>query len=133
MLFLACKAVLVWLLMVLAAMANGLVREQLLTVLLGPQLALPVSGVVLSVLILAITLLCLPLIRAGSAAGYLAIGLLWLILTVAFEVLFAHFGAGKSWPEIREVFDFRSGNLFIVVLLVCTLAPWTAAKIHKEI
>ena len=127
------KAVAIWLLMVVAAMANGLLRDGLLNVLLGPRLALPVSGVLLSALILAITWVCLPFIRTGTAGGYLGIGLLWLVLTLAFEFLFGHFVAGKPWPEMVSIFDLRSGNLFSIILLVCTIAPWTAAKIRKEI
>lgn len=129
MLRIMMKSIDVWLLIVIAAILNGGLREIFLTPLLGAQLSLPISGITLSVLVFVITYLSIPFLSDVKSGAYLRIGLFWIILTLSFEYLFGHYVMGKSWNEINQVFDVQNGNLFIVVLFVTALSPWTAAKL----
>ena len=61
---LVLKAGGVWLFIVIVAIANGLVRETFLVPALGQPLALPVSGISLSVLVFVITYAKYPVIRS---------------------------------------------------------------------
>jgi hypothetical protein len=124
------KAVGVWLVILVVAILNAALREMVVAPLAGPGIALPLSGVLLSLLVFAVAWLSLPFIAAPDETACVYIGLLWLGLTLAFEFLFGHFIAGKPWHELIQVFDLRRGDLFSVVLLVTALAPWAAGKLR---
>lgn len=124
------KATGIWLLMVAGAVGNGLLREKVLSPLLEDRFALPLSGVMLSVLIFVVAYLTIPFIEKSEGRIYVFIGLLWVVLTLSFEFIFGHYGAGKSWREIVEVFDVMNGNLFTLALITSAASPWLAAKIQ---
>jgi len=119
----------VWVLLAATAVLNGRVRETLLAPLLGRGPALPASGILLAVLVPLVTWISLPLLgRVRRSAAYLAVGLSWVLLTLAFEYLFGHYAAGRPWAEIHRVFDVTGGNLFPLVLLAEALSPWACAR-----
>jgi hypothetical protein len=55
------------------------------------------------------------------------VGLLWLLLTLAFE-----FGFGlaqqKSWAELMEAYTFKGGNIWPLVLVAAFISPWLSAR-----
>jgi hypothetical protein len=52
---------------------------------------------------------------------------------VAFEFTFGRLVQGKPWPQLLEAYTFKDGNIWPLVLLVTTLAPWIAARLRKWI
>ncbi len=124
------KAIGIWLLILVAAILNGLVRDGILTPLIGPAPALPLSGVTLSLFIFLITWLLIPTLGMHPATVYISVGLFWVALTLSFEYLFGYFVAGKSWDEIIEVLNVTDGNLFIIAVLATAVAPWLTAKMR---
>ncbi len=120
----------IWFVMVIAAVVNAGIREKLLVPAIGPYIALPVSGIVLSMLIFLAVFLTIPL--AGSLTGrmYFCVGLYWVVLTLSFDLLFGYFAAGESWHEIMQVFNVRKGDLFILVLLATLISPWLSARLR---
>lgn len=129
MYFILLKATGVWLLIVIAAVINGVIREILFVPMLGIEMALPLSGIVLSIIIFLFSLLTVSFIGASETKIYLFVGMYWMFLTLSFEFLFGHYVAGKSWHDIMQVFNIREGNLFSLVLLVTAFSPWASAKI----
>lgn len=113
----------VWGLMVGAAIFNGSLREYLLNPWLGEGVALPLSGVTLSLLILLCVRLAAPWLAVTTWQQRLLLGVFWVSLTLTFEYLFGHFVLSRSWAEINGVFDLSGGNLFLLVLLATLLAP----------
>ena len=120
----------VWLLLVAGAMVNGVARQQLMVPLFGNDLALSLSGITLSLLVLVIAWLTVPLLGARHPAALLAVGALWVALTLAFEYLFGHYVLDKPWQQIHRVFDIAGGDLFALVLLVAAVAPWLTARLR---
>ena len=123
------KSIGIWMVIVIAAIINGATREKLIEPLIGSGLSLPLSGITLSVLILMITYFTIPFIGEVKTEVYFIIGLLWVVLTLAFEYLFGHYVADKPWHEINQVFNILKGDLFIFVLIVSAASPYVAAKI----
>ena len=121
----------VWLVMVAAAIGNGLLRETLLVPWLGGGISLPLSGILLALLIFAIAYMCLPIFGRQSQREYLGIGFFWCGLTVLFEFGFGHYIVGKSWQEIWQGFNPARGNLFCLVLVVTLFSPWLAARLRN--
>jgi len=130
MLAMLLKATGIWVLIVIAAIINGVIREKLIVPMAGIETALPLSGVTLSIIIFLISLASVSFIGAMETKTFLTIGVLWVLLTLSFEFLFGHYVVGKPWKEIMQVFNMQKGDLFVVVLFVTALSPWVAAKIR---
>ena len=124
------KAAFIWAIIASGAIANGTFREHFLAPAIGARTALPVSGILLSAIVLLVTWCCFRLIAGYRQPAYLLIGLQWVLMTLSFEFLFGHFVADKPWPEISRVFDFTQGDLFIVVLAVSLISPLLVARIR---
>lgn len=121
------KVVAVWALLVVLAIGNGFIREKWLIAALGSSAAQPVSGLVLSLLILVLAWLTVPWFGNLSRPWYWLIGTIWLLFTVVFEFAFGYFIVGDSWRELLQAYDLTTGNLWVVVLVVTAVAPYLAA------
>lgn len=132
MLKVAVKSIAVWLVIVIAAIFNGAIREKRLTPFIGSDISLPLSGITLSALVFIITYFAIPFFGNVKSRVYLLIGVFWILLTLAFEYLFGHYVMGTPWHEIHQVFTLLNGNLFIIVLIVTALSPWAAARLRGK-
>lgn len=124
------KAFAIWLGILVLAIANGALREAVLVPAMGRTPGLVFSGVLLSILILAVAYLALPWLGAMPAARTIAIGIGWVLLTLAFEFTFGRLVLGKPWSEILSAYTFKDGDIWSIVLLVTTAAPYVAARIR---
>jgi hypothetical protein len=118
------KGALVWLLMPIAAIANGALRDLLLAPLLGERAAEILSVLVLLVFIYVITAVFLG--RAGhrrQSAVLWGLGVLWMALTIAFEFIFFGVFLGVPISELLGAYDIFAGELWIVVVVGVLLAP----------
>lgn len=123
------KVLAIWAIILVLAVLNGGLREALLIPKLGTNTGMILSGVFLSVLILAAAYLLLPWLGIRSAGQLVVIGLCWLFLTVLFEFSFGLL-AGKSLSGTLDAYTFKGGNLWPAVLVVTAMAPWLAAKLR---
>lgn len=126
------KSFLVWVLIIPLAILNGILREKVLSPWLGPEVALPASGVLLCMLILVVAAWILPHLVQGTAKQFWRIGLFWLVLTVVFETAFGLL-AGHSAQQLLAAYNLTTGNLWSLVILFTTVAPWLGAKIRGVI
>jgi hypothetical protein len=124
------KAAGLWLILPLAGILNGIVRETVLRPVLGSRLALPASGLSLSLLVICVAVAVIPRLGAESDDAYWVAGGLWAFLTVAFEICFGRWAAGRSWSELIRVFDVRTGDLMLLVVAAAALSPYLAARIR---
>lgn len=90
------KAIGVWFVIVIAAIVNGLFRENVLVSSIGAEFALPLSGVLLSVLVLVVSFMLVFFLDSSEPEVLIATGLFWVTLTVSFEFLFGYYVVGKS-------------------------------------
>lgn len=121
------KILLAWCILMLVAVANGLLREKALAPLVGERRALPLSGIILSILIVGVTQALLPWLGPLSARGLWFLGVFWLLLTVIFEFVFGRLVAEQSWPQLLKAYDPSGGNLWLLVLATTAAAPWLAS------
>lgn len=127
--WLAGKAIVVWLVILGLAFANAALREAVLVPWIGKVRGLTLSGLILSALVLAVAYLALPWIGAVRIVELVAIGIAWLVFTLSFDL---GMGAFQGKP-VRRQFDaylFKRGNLWPVVLLVTAGAPLLAARLR---
>ncbi len=123
------KALLVWGVILLLAIANGGLRERLLVPWLGLNAGLVLSGLLLAALILGVAVVAVPWLgsRNPRELGWVGIG--WLLATLVFEFGFGLL-RGKPLGEILAAYTFRDGNLWPLVVLVTAAAPWLAGRIR---
>jgi len=124
------KAIGIWFIIVILAIFNGAIREKLLTPNIGSSIALPLSGLLLSILIVLVAFVTMPFFGSSESKTYIYIGVIWVLLTLSFEFLFGHYIAGKPWHEIIQVLNIKKGDLFIVALFVTLISPWLSAKLR---
>lgn len=124
------RSFLVWLLFVVVEFAHGALRTLLLAPAIGDWRARQVSVFTGSVLIVAIASLVIRWLRPTKPGAIWSIGGLWLILMVAFELLFGRFVLGFTWSRIWSDYDLPHGGLLPFGLLVLFLSPRIGAKLR---
>jgi hypothetical protein len=127
------KVLALWVLMACLGVLNGILREAVLAPLLGPALALPLSGITLSLFVFLLIWFALPWLGALRAPHYWGIGGLWLLLTILFEFAFGRLVSGKSWTALLQAYDVSRGNLWLLVLLAIVCSPYLAARMRGRL
>jgi len=126
------KSILIWLSIIPLAILNGGLREAFLTPWLGENYAQPISGITLCLLIFIVSLIFIPRIGKGEQKTYWKIGILWIVLTIAFETIFG-LVMGNSFDELLKAYDITTGNLWLLIVLFIGIAPYLTAKIKQLI
>ncbi len=126
---LALKSLVVWAVILVFAILNGMLRAAVLLPVLGAPWGMLLSGVLLSAIVFAATYLALPWLGANHEPTLWGIGFGWLALTLIFEISIARW-QGMSWPGMLEAYTFKNGNIWPLVLIVIAVAPVSAAKIR---
>ena len=127
------KAILAWLVLLVAMFANGMVRVFVLEPRLGEHRARQVAVLIGLVVIFGLALPFVRWLARPTSAELLRVGLLWLTLTVAFEFLFGHYVSGASWDALWADYDLLQGRLWPLVLLSTALAPWAWGRVlHRR-
>lgn len=121
------RATLVWLLLVAIAIANGLVREAVLTPRWGAATGHVVSSLTLSGLIVFVAWLTIGWVAPASAAAGFVAGGWWLLLTVGFEFGFGRW-RGRGWDELLADYDLSRGRIWLLVLVATFLSPWLVGR-----
>ena len=123
------RAIVIWAGILGLAAVNGAMRDLVVAPRLGDAVARAVSTVVLCALILLVARYTIRWIDPRSSGEALALGGLWLVLTLAFE-----FGsglyAGKTWSVMLEDYDVLRGRLWVFVPIVTFLAPLWARRLR---
>lgn len=123
------RAVAIWFVIIAAETSQGIARTFWLAPLVGDFRARQMAVFTGSAIILAITALFIRWIGPRTRRAALATGVLWLGLTLAFEIGLGR-ATGASWDRITEDYDPRRGGLLVIGMLVLVLAPLIAARLR---
>lgn len=117
------KILAAWFAMLLVSVANGAIRDfsygKHMGELAAHQLSTAASVLLLGVVMRGFTRVCPP----ASGREAISIGLLWLVLTVAFEFFFFHYAGGHTWSELLANYNISKGRIWPVVLIWIAIAP----------
>lgn len=119
-----------WLVLVIAAIGNGIIRQAFYANYLGDLRAHQLStltGIVLFGLIIWGLSRLWPL---PSSRVAWAVGVIWLGMTVAFEFLFGHFVAGHSWSTLLHDYNILANRMWLLVLAWVTIAPYLFYRVR---
>jgi hypothetical protein len=117
------RSVLAWFAFVVIAVANGALRELLLTPRLGPKLGHVASTLLLCAFVLIIAWLLTPWIGPRQPADAWSVGALWFALTLAFEFLAGHYIFRTSWEKLLTDYNILEGRIWVLVPIITLLAP----------
>jgi hypothetical protein len=114
------------------AIGNGALREFLITPQLGSQLGHVLSTIILCMLISAVAWFAILWIAPHAHRGALAVGGLWLVLTLGFEFVAGHYLFGDTWEKLWAEYNVARGRIWSLVPIVTFFAPvWAYASRKK--
>jgi hypothetical protein len=120
-----------WIILMLAAIANGAVREFVYRPAVGELLAHQISTLTAIILFGAIVWL-LERIWPLNSGQAVQVGIIWLFMTVVFEFGFGHFVAGHPWEKLLHDYNLAAGRVWIFVLLWVVLVPYVVHRLQKS-
>ncbi len=124
------RGICVWLVFIVAESLNGTVRTLWLVPALGDLRAHQISFITGLILVLAIATIFVRWLQASRASQLLGVGLVWLLLTVVFEIVLGRFIFAYSWERIAADYNLLKGGLMPIGLVLLTLSPLIGAKIR---
>jgi hypothetical protein len=120
----AAKAVAAWAALLAVMTANGFLRVFVLAPRLGDHAARQASSVLGACLVLAFAWAFVRLLPDPASAPLGRVGLLWGVLTLAFEFGFGHYVSGVGWDALLADYDLTAGRLWPLVLAATISGPW---------
>jgi hypothetical protein len=124
------RSVAVWLVVIAAETAHGVLRGLLLVPHVGDRPARQIGVPVGSLIVLAVAYLFIRWIAARTKLRLLGVGLLWVVLTVLFEIGLGRLALGLSWDRIIEDYDVTRGGFLAFGLLFMLVSPLVAARVR---
>ena len=126
------RALAAWFVMLIVAVVNGAIRDitygKRIRELAAHQLS-TLTGVVAHGVVMWLYVKSYPPASAGAAWR---LGLLWTALTVAFEFLFFHYAAGRTWDELLGNYNVKAGKVWVFVLVWVAAAPYLFFKLQSR-
>lgn len=127
------RAFIIWLLIILIEMLHGIARGLFLEPMIGDFRARQIAVFTGSILITMVTFACIRWLKDAATTRLLLVGGMWVILTVAFEIIVGRFAMNLTWDRIFSDYDLRTGGLLPIGLLVMFLAPLVTWKARARL
>jgi hypothetical protein len=127
------RALTIWLVLICAEILHGILRGIFLVPHVGEFRSNQIGVFTGSLIILVIAMAFVRWIGATRTVDLLAVGLLWLVLTLAFEVLFGRFVVGASWERLAADYNVLEGGLLPFGMIVLLLSPLIAGKLRRTL
>jgi hypothetical protein len=124
------KSMLIWLSITPLAILNGAFRQLVLEPWIGENIARPISGIILCILIFIISFILVPKLGMGTKKIYSIIGILWVFSTIIFETIIGLI-MGSTFTEIVNAYDITTGNLWLIIVIYTGFIPIIIAKIRR--
>lgn len=126
------KYVFGWIPLVVIAVLNGTLRQYGYGKFVGELTAHQISTVTGIILIGLYVWWLTGKWQIVSAGQAVAIGSIWLGMTVAFEFLFGHFVIGHSWAKLFHDYNLLEGRMWVLVLAWTFVAPLVFYRLRSE-
>lgn len=124
------RAFVVWLIIIVAESIHGVVRTLLLAPIVGDRAARQIGVLIGALLIFVIAYLCIRWIDARTKLQLLGVGLLWVVLTLLFELGLGRLVLGLPWERIAEDYEPTRGGFLGLGLLFMAVSPLLAEKLR---
>jgi len=128
---LAQRAILVWMLIILAETVHGTIREIFIAPHLGDLRARQLGVLVACGLIFGVTWFTVRWMGARTRGAQFAVGLAWVVLTIIFEFALGR-ALGASWDRIFSDYNPARGGLMLFGLAFMAVTPMLAARLRDR-
>ena len=125
------RALAAWGIIAVAESVHGTLRQWFLAPLLGDLHARQASVFTGSVLIVLIAFAFIRWVGATRTRTLLAIGLLWVVMTLVFEVSLGRL-LGLGWQRILADYDLTHGGYMLFGMVVLLFAPLAAVRLRER-
>jgi len=127
------RAVGTWFVFLVIAFGLSAVREGLLRPRIGEAKA-HVIGTLIAVALIMLVIYAFVgrLHEIPSISDLILIGVLWLVMTVAFEFGFFHYVMGKPWETLLADYNVLRGRIWVLVLASVLLGPIIVGTLMKR-
>jgi hypothetical protein len=129
---LAIRSFAIWLVLVAAEIAHGILRAIVLVPLVGEFRSNQIGVVTGSLIILAIAYLTIHWIAAKLTWEMLMVGAFWLVLMATFEMLFGRYVMGLTWQRIGADYNIAQGGFMPLALLALFFSPMIASRLRDK-
>ena len=124
------RGVAVWVCIIVVETLHGIART-FLAPAIGDFRARQVAVFTGSLLIVLVATLSIGWLRPANIREAVCVGIVWLVLTLTFEIALGRLVVHASWPRIASDYDLPRGGLLPIGLLVLAGAPLIAAKLRR--
>lgn len=125
------KYLLFWLPMIVIAFANATLRQLLFIKSMGEIKAHQLSTITLIIFCSIYVWFVFPFLHIQHFRQALMIGLVWVLLTVAFEFLLGRL-TNKSWSYLLDNYNLGSGHIWPVFLIWLLFLPYICYYIRNK-
>ena len=122
--FMVIRYTLLWLLLAVIAIANGILRQSTYGKLVSDLTAHQLSTVTAIIFTGALVFWLNRRWPIESASQAWLIGAVWLVMTVAFEFGFGHFIAGHTWSSLFADYNLLNGRVWSLFLVWILTLPY---------
>lgn len=126
------KYLVLWLLLAVVAIANGIVRQATYGKTLPELQAHQVSTVTAVLATGAVVWAIQRVWPIESVAQSWMIGVCWLVMTIAFEFGFGHYVAGHSWSRLFADYNLLEGRVWPVFLVWVLVVPFVVFRLSNR-
>ena len=123
----------VWCVLIGAEFLHGIARAIWLVPVVGDWRSRQIGVFTGSLINLTITALFVRWMHPTGVADALAVGIMWLILTLTFEITFGRVVMHASWQRIGSDYDVVHGGVLPLGLFLLALTPLITAKIRNAL
>jgi hypothetical protein len=124
------RVVAVWMSIMLAETAHGVVREIFIAPAIGDLHARQVGVAIGCVFVFIIAWSTIRWMRVVTARAQIQAGVLWVVLTLAFEILLG-LALNLGWARILSDYDPARGGFMLAGLVFMLFAPRLTAKMRR--
>jgi len=126
------KYLLVWFLLAIVAIANGIVRQSTYGKSVSDLAAHQISTITAILASGAVVWFVNRFWPIEAASQARAIGFSWLVLTIVFEFGFGHYVAGHSWNTLLADYNLLKGRVWPLFLVWVTVMPFVIYKVAAK-
>lgn len=126
------RALLVWLALIGVEVVHGTLRAIFLLPVVGDHRSRQIGVFTGSVLILVVASLLFPWLHTTAEKSLILVGVLWVVVTVAFAFSFGHYVFGRSWEDVASDYDPGQGGFLLIGMAVLMFAPMIAVWMRSR-
>jgi hypothetical protein len=125
------KYCLAWFGMMVLAVVNGGLRDLLYRPHVGELAAHQISTLILFLVFTAYFWVLTSIWPIGSSQQAWAIGWMWLLMTLAFEIGLGRFIAGNTWSRVFSDYNVLAGRVWVLIPLWTLIGPYVFFRLKQ--